>query len=791
MTRRLAFITLAGLVCLAGCPSDPYDYKAWTKKLSDSHESERAVQKLEELGNPGAIPALGDAWADQGKPVRFLQTIIALARPLTPAEAKEKFVTDFEKEGRPASWDAALPYLKKALLEVDEANPRSVDSASKAADALADAQLPGGLEALIDLSQKPASKKLINAQIAAIHAIGKYENDKPAASAALVKLIDREPPPNPRTVPKENRAAASDKFELFLGVTGAAINALADLRAPQAAKTLVLAQYRTPELFTQIRRALVASGPDAKVELRKVLQGQNPEVEALFKQDKYAKYCGDKKSSDQCLPVSAKDFYPATVLGDFYDPATVQDLLAVLKRPPVPAYYLPGEGDAEDRAGPTQHVAVFDALGKIGGAEAAKPIYDLWHGVKAPKKGDSAPPEFGTKVLAIVKYPFLARDQTGVDELAAIAADNGSDREAEFHDQLRQAAAEAFARMSRDPKGISILQGLAKKYFDASAEKRKAADGKPKTESDAADKVLEQKKKEVDELKVWLIKLTKDTTKSAEEIRDATKKVKDAELKLKGDKLKHREAVRPYKDLDNLAKAYKSFARLFEYHIARIQTGIRCGEKLDCYAETLKLKPEETKKFVAQYISDLDQWTKDELQQLLEGNVERAMLELGKRGQAASQYTDLLLDNAKSDNRIIRQSILLALPKIAKIPCQTCEAKLDIAIKAGEGKTALRELQLDTTMMRNYFSWAGGKTPSKTTAPPPDAPAAGGDSGAKPAEQPAKAEGKGDAEDEKDAEPAKAAPAKAAPAKAAPAKAEAPAKAAPAPAKAPPKKKGR
>jgi hypothetical protein len=211
MTRRLAFITLAGLVCLAGCPSDPYDYKAWTKKLSDSHESERAVQKLEELGNPGAIPALGDAWADQGKPVRFLQTIIALARPLTPAEAKEKFVTDFEKEGRPASWDAALPYLKKALLEVDEANPRSVDSASKAADALADAQLPGGLEALIDLSQKPASKKLITAQISAIHAIGKYESDKPAASAALVKLIDREPPPNPRTVAKENRAAAGDQ----------------------------------------------------------------------------------------------------------------------------------------------------------------------------------------------------------------------------------------------------------------------------------------------------------------------------------------------------------------------------------------------------------------------------------------------------------------------------------------------------------------------------------------------------------------------------------------------------
>src|SRR6185436_16297102 len=339
MTRRLAFMALVGLVSLTGCPSDQYDYKTWTKKLTDSHESERAVQKLEELGNPGAIPALGEAWADQGKPVRFLQVIISLARPLTPAEAKEKFVTDFEKEGRPASWDAALPYLKKALDEVDEANPRSVDSASKAADALADAQLQGGLESLVKMSvERPVSKKLINAQIAAVHAIGKYESEKGAAAAALIKLIDREPPPNPRLAGKENKAAAIEKFELFLGVTGAAINALADLRTDTAAKVLVVAQYRTPELFAQVRRALVASGPKAKEELRAVLSGRNDEVNKLFAQDKYGKYCGTDKT---CLPVSAKDFYPATVLGDFYDPATVPDLLAVLKRPPVPAYYLP------------------------------------------------------------------------------------------------------------------------------------------------------------------------------------------------------------------------------------------------------------------------------------------------------------------------------------------------------------------------------------------------------------------------------------------------------------------
>src|SRR5205085_1021439 len=78
---------------------------------------------------------------------------------------------------------------------------------------------------------------------------------------------------------------------------------------------------------------------------------------------------------------------------------------------------------------------------------------------------------------------------------------------------------------------------------------------------------------------------------------------------------------------------------------------------------------------------------------------------------------------AKSDNRIIRQSILLALPKVATVPCNSCEAKLDAAIKAGEGKTTLGELNLETTMLRHYFSWAGGKTPSAPSKVEDDKPA--------------------------------------------------------------------
>src|SRR5262249_35914545 len=150
------------------------------------------------------------AWLEQGKPVRMLQIIISLARPLTPEQAKATFMTDFEEKGRPASWAAATPFLQKALCgekfgpggaecELDEANPRAVESAQKAADALGEAKLGDGLDALIMVAQKPVTKKLIAAQVSAIRAIGKFDSDKPKASAALIKVIDRDPPDHPRT----------------------------------------------------------------------------------------------------------------------------------------------------------------------------------------------------------------------------------------------------------------------------------------------------------------------------------------------------------------------------------------------------------------------------------------------------------------------------------------------------------------------------------------------------------------------------------------------------------------
>lgn len=756
MRRILSSALLAGFLFFgaAGCPDNPYKASSWTKKLG-GREHERALQELEQLGDPSGIPEIGAEWDKQGKPVRDLQVIISLARPLTPAEAKAKFITDYEESGRPASWDAAMPFLTQSLTQVDEANARSVDSATKAADALGEAKLAAGLDALVELANKTPSKKLFQAQIAAIRALGKFDNEKGRAAAALTKLIDKDPPPHPKSAKsKEEGRAMEEKYGMFLAMSGAAINSLGELHVQNASKTLILSLYRTPELATQIRRALVASGPSAKDELKLVLAEKHKEVEDLFKTKRLYEYCGDKGDlpKDQCQPVALKDFYAALVLGDFYDPKTVPDLLAALQaRKPAPAYY------ADEQAGPSQYNAIFDALRKIGSADAAATVRSMWMGGAAPAKpkpGQKAEAPAGTdlptKILAINVYAFVSRDLNGVDKLGDIARDNGAD------DGLRQAAAEAFARLARSKDDIEALNILANKYFNAAAQKRAEADGKAKADADAADKVFAVEKKKLDEAKANVLKTTRDPNKSAADIKAATNDAKKAEDVFKLAKKKHKEGTGAFKGAENAAKAYKGFARMFQSHAARIEIAMRCQNDLTCYSKALTAKPEDVYNNVAKYLeikaltacngkpsdcyvtylkslpapskvefkatdnpanlakffTDLKEWSKDEKLGLLEGNIERAMLELGKKGTAASQFTELLLDNAKSDNRLIRQSILLALPKIANVPCNSCEAKLDAAIKAGEGKTTLGELNLETTMLRHYFSWAGGKTPS-------------------------------------------------------------------------------
>jgi hypothetical protein len=669
--------------------TEPDAANTWIDKLRNPREVERAVSALEQLGDPSAIPALGEAWAQQGQSPRILAAIVELARPLKPDQAKAQLVTHYQSTGRPASWDRALPILIRAVSELDEVNPRSVDSATKAADALGEARLPEAIDALVVAAHRPTTKRVIVAQVAAIRALGTFASDKQRVATALVKLIDREPPQHPRTAKtKDEESALEEAYALFLGTTGAAINAIAALRTPIAIDALVLSMYRTPELFMQIRRALVASGPTSQKQLTAVLRREHAEVEKLFAARHLDRYCSD---TAPCQLVSARDFYAAIVLGDLYDPASVPTLLAALKRPALPPYYI------DDQPAPsTQYNAIFDALRKIGAPDAAAPVRAMW---KAK--------DLKTRILAVATYPFVSRDVTGLDVLGKIAADNGAD------DNLRQEAATAFARIAHDAKDIALLQSLATRYLDASAKKAKDA-AALKSAVDAADAVYETKRADYDAAREHLLATTRDTTKTADEIRAETGALQQLQDELRAARKTHKEKVAPFKALDAAARAYLGYARMFQTHIARIEIAIRCKTDLACYAAALKLDADQVVANNVPYIPDVTSWSPDDKRELAAAASERAMLELGKAGQKATAYTDALLDAAVSDHRLVRQSVLLALPKIAKLPCENCEAKLDAAINASEGKTLLADLELETIVLRNYFTWAGGRSPAPT-----------------------------------------------------------------------------
>nr|HEX4314565.1 hypothetical protein [Kofleriaceae bacterium] len=745
MKRHLA-VALFGATLLAGCPDNPYKASTWTKQLKDPHEQDRALTELERLCDPSAISALGDAWRDSGRPPRMLQVIIGLAAPLSPKEAEAKFCTDYQTDGRKASWDDAIPYLKEAVTGVDELAPKSVESATHAAEALGATKVADTMEPLAELAKKPITSKLLNAQVAAAQALGKFDNDPAKAVQLLSDVINSHDVP---PVPKQGDKVGADKLTDYLRVTGSAINAMGDLRTAAAAKFLVLQMYKTPALFAQIRRALVASGPAAEDELRKILRGEHAEVNQLVKDKKYDVFCGDHGEVTPCLPVGAKDFYPAVVLGDFYDPKSVPDLLVALKRPLAPQYYQ----DADNPSDATNYTAILDSLRKIGSSEAEPVVRAIWAGgsvasagtpaaPKGPAKGPagkgktpaaptaeapaagagdngtSAELDIRTKTFAISVYPFVARGGEAAAALVQIAdgkVQQPAGVDLQQWNALRQEASTAFARLSTNPADVDVLMRQAQVQFDAAAKQHDIV-VKEKPKFDAAEASLKQALKDETDTKAAWIRASHES-KDAGEISKLADLKKKAEDNAKEEKLKHRAATGAYNDAVRSEKALTGFGRLFQSHTARIVVAQRCSKDPDvkgCYTKTLAMKPDDAVKDCDRYIKGLKDWSPDEKMGLLEGEIERAMLELGKMGQAASGATEAMLDAAKTDDRVIRQSVLLALPKVAKVPCDACEDKLNIAIKAGAGKMTVQALQLDTEMLANYFSWAGGRTPNKS-----------------------------------------------------------------------------
>jgi hypothetical protein len=590
---------------------------------------------------------------------------------------------------------SAAPELAQwiaAITDLDEASAPSIDRAVKAAEAIAETRSSAGIPALIGIAHRPVTKKLVSAQTAAIRALGKLSEDKTRVVAALTQIISREPPPNPLYSmdgsSRSKEPPAVERFELALAVTGASLDALAELRAEAATGALVRAMYLFPDLFPQVQRALVASGPATAGELRKILRGEHEAVNQLFRTRRLDQYCGGDFGL-RCEQVSAKDFYAAVALGGFYDASAVPDLLAALKRPAERAYFIPRPETRSLTNGPWQHVAILETLRKIGSPDAAAAMRALW----SDRQWD-----FEIRAAAINAYAYVTRDSAVAEELGKRAMDDTTDIE------LRVVAGATHARLSRESRSIAMQQAIASRLFEEGARTAKEVDrAKPRAEK--VHQELESAKRVLEAAKEDLLAKTKDQRRSVEQIRDGVKAVRKAEDDLRMAAMK----VRPFQALERFAKAAPGFARGFQRNIAQIDLAIRCKEDLACFAASLQLTPDEAIKGLVPYVKDVLAWTAEDKRDLVVAVGERAALEIARRGARAQEHTGALLDQVTTEHNVLRQSILFALPKIAKVPCAACVEKLDLAVKSGEGKPGLSELTLETALLRNYFVWAGAK----------------------------------------------------------------------------------
>jgi len=688
----LAVLGGAFVVGLAGCPENKYDPNTWISKLDDPKELDRAVTELQNLCDPRAITPLGNAWKKNSKPTRILQVIIDLSRPMSAGpggEADTKNCTDFIDKGRFVSdptegWKQSLPFLQEAIEDIDSNSQRQIDDAVKAAEALGDAQLPDAAQILVNAINKKMTAK-DNAQrlrLTAIVALAKYKD--PGTQKLAIQTL--------------GNVIKADQTSQPPNVVGAAINALGDMHTADTLPILLDAMYRVPLFFQQVQRALVNGGGDVVAQLKLILEGKQNDINALFKDKKLDKYCGDKNDAapSDCQDVSAMDYYASIVLGDLYDKSAVPDLLTALARPAKPAYF------SNYNAGPPAQNSILDSLRKIGDPSSAQAILNLWANEKTDEQ---------LRPMAAGVYGFVSKDgsekyngTSGLDVLAKIAADDKADT------ALRLSASESYGRLASDKSRIDLLKKLAKNYADASAKARKEAEGDPKVKLDAAKKQLDVAQKAFDEANKPIIAANGKVEELGQDVIDAQKKAKDnLDLVNKGTYIPAKEK---YDSLDQRASGLQGYERGFEDHIARIEIAVTCGKDAKCYADALDADPKkifERLKSSGYLDATAGDWSADDLADLKSAEVERAVLELRRMGKDAAGQLPKLLDHVKDTDRIQRQAIMMAIPQIASLPCPDCEKKLNEAVTAGQGHQELSELTYETQLMAGYYAWAGKK----------------------------------------------------------------------------------
>lgn len=577
--RRLIMLAaFAVMFATAACEKDPNDAKTWIPKLNDANDFKEAVRNLQRLKDPIAIKPLGNAWKRWNKPSNALEAIIDIAKPVKDKTGKET---------RKAAYADAIPFLEEAVDGFDPSVDQSIGDATKACDALGEAQDPSVIPTLVAAATKPVpmTSAANRVKAEAIFALGKYKQD--AAVDTLIKVLETDPSAQP------------------LALNAAAALALAKTGNPKALPALTKGMFRGP-IYQQVRGGITAVGKPAVPFMEDVYAGKNPDVNQYAKDHNFAK-----------IAPGAVKFKAALMLGDLRAFDAIPMLIAGLKDTPLPiAMHLTdarGNPRLDDKGKPitegdpdpvTHHNGILDALRHLGPDQRSADA--VWEYYNDKNTKDDVKP------LALDVYSMVlpAGDMKHKDELFAIF---NNDKEDNLN--LRFAALLAYARTARDP-------AEAKKLLDMAADwDKKKAEADKKQDDDASDKAA-------------------------------------------------------------------AFSGALKEAAARIQVVSESKDDPVTLAKTIEGK-------------DVDVG-KPGLPK-----AERALLELSRMGPKAAAAKDVLLKNIDTQVGIVREMLLLTLPRVVTLPCDDCAKKMGSVIESQSKQTTLDRLTGETRIVKNYFDWAG------------------------------------------------------------------------------------
>ena len=443
MQRRALILvtTLALALPLAGCPSDPYDPQTWIENLDDPNSAvvEDAITQLQRLKDPVAIAPLGEAWKKQNRPSSVLRVVVELAR-----------YQDEEKGIKP-SWKEALPYFYDAIERMDESNPKTIENATIAADALGEARDSDSISRLIDAATKVLPTKTSKghrARLAAVRALGQFDGEAQSV-AALIKVLEA--------------SNESQPWNLF----AAAAESLADSRSEAAIQPLLETYFKVahPAVANACHNALIATGGKVVDEAMKIFQGKHKAVNKIAREQQFNIDCDkDMGPKTKCQAPSNLQFKAARLLGDLHATKAAKMLASALSEKPLPAFF-PAQA--------TQHDTILYALKRIGEQSVADKVL-------AFATAADTPPELRTQ--AIDAYSYLT---TSTDALPALA------KLVKSEDAVRFAAGMSYARLVRSEKEYEPLT-------DRIAQYRKDAD-EAESKADKAEAAFKKAEKEYQE----------------------------------------------------------------------------------------------------------------------------------------------------------------------------------------------------------------------------------------------------------------------------------------------------